>query len=99
MNEKMEFPDETNVLLENLILGMLQVDPKKRMPLSDVMNHDYVLQAVLLEFPQFEPFHPPRYNSDLPVEEITGIVCDESYSFAQSYRSCKSQIYSLSNQC
>ena len=90
--EKLQIPSGTNPLIEELIRGMLQIDPSQRFSISKILNHPLIASApdkfsttteLLASTSSTEPSNE-KYEDILSsqINKIQANVCGNSFSFA-----------------
>lgn len=80
----LHLPDDTSPLFANLLRGMLEVNPKHRMTVQDVLNHPYFLEADKLSIPRvFDTIPSCEIDPSLEIVNISAKVCEKNFTFAR----------------
>ena len=85
-------PDHVQGSLRSLILGLLEVDPAKRLTVAQVLEHDWLVNSVpLAPGEQLVPV-PPLLDADnrllhVSIEEVVGLLAAEQQRRAMMYPS------------
>ena len=76
-------PEGTEKDLENLLRGMLCVNPEERMDVDTVMKSPFFSDVQKFTKIDFDAFLPENVSKDSNIEHISASVCDARYCFAR----------------
>ena len=80
-------PHEVDPDLQNLIEGMLAIDPEQRFSLAQVMEHPFLRLAEDTFEPPVPAMELAKPDPKIPIMQINANVCDNSYSFTTMHMS------------
>ena len=89
------FPQEIDPEIEELIRGMLNIDPKKRLTLEQVLKHPFLKDAPdLVNEPSLDSklFNHYPIDNDRKINIINAVHCDKGYSFAHAALSIQNKL-------
>lgn len=66
------FPQDVSIPLENLLLRMLEKDPKARLTMKELLSHEWITQEIVNNF-NFESIVPCTENEAHPEIYYTGV--------------------------
>ncbi|OHT05401.1 CAMK family protein kinase [Tritrichomonas foetus] len=92
MTEELEPPEKCDEMLWDLITRMLTVDPAQRISISEILEHEYLLDAPGKMVYNVKAFKPPEIDPEKEVKIIKGKICSPGYSFAKADESLHTRL-------
>ncbi|EAY08243.1 CAMK family protein kinase [Trichomonas vaginalis G3] len=75
-------PNNISGPLSDLLFGMLNPDPTKRLSLDEVKESSFFKDSSDRFVPPINPVEPPKPDNLLPIYQIAASVCDDTFSVA-----------------